>query len=115
MTRNPGKPYLHSGCQRQEGVAGIAHFENAAESVLCQISYFQNLQVGRHGAQVEFCHEDVIDDDRRLGRLVEGCRKKVACSFVEAGVGRQRGPVEVEGHVELALSLTRHGNRKIGC
>jgi hypothetical protein len=95
--------YLYSRLERQESIAGIAHFENAAKPILGEVADLENLKIGGHGAQVEFADEDIIDNDGRFGRLVQGRREQVACSFVELGVGRERRPVEVEGHVEMAI------------
>lgn len=94
---------MDSRLQRQESVAGIAHLEDAPEPILGNISYLEDLQLGRHRAQVELRDEYVIDDNRGFGRFIEGRREQVAGSLVELLVGRQRRPVEVEGHVELAV------------
>lgn len=99
--------YLYSGLEGQESIAGITHFEDAAKPILGQVADFENLEVRRDGAQVELANEDVIDDDGRLGRLVEGLRQEVARATVEVGVSRERRPVEVEGHVEMAVTVLR--------
>ena len=104
--------YLHSCLERQEGVSRIAHLEDAPEAVLGQVADLEDLEVRRHGAEVELCDDNVIDDDGRLGRLVEGGRQEIAGAGVEGGVGRQRRPVEVEGHVELAPGLATHCRRE---
>lgn len=62
--------YLNSGFQCQEGVAGVAHLEDASESILCQVANLQDFQIGRHGAEVELADENIIDDDGRLGGFV---------------------------------------------
>ena len=79
----------------QEGIAGVRHFENASEPVLCQVANLQYLQLGRGGAQVQLGDDDVVDDDRRLGRLVQGGGEHVAGA---RRVCDKRGPVEVESH-----------------
>lgn len=68
--RSCEKTYLNPRLQRQVGVSGIAHFENASKSIFCQVSDFQDFEVWRDGAEIEFADEDVIDDDGRLGRFV---------------------------------------------
>lgn len=100
--------YLHPCFEGQEGISRVAHLEYAPEAVLGQVANLENLQVGRHRAEVELGDDDVVDDDGRLGRLVEGGRQEIAGAGVEGRVGRQRRPVEVEGHVELAPVLETH-------
>jgi hypothetical protein len=95
--------HLNSGLERQVRIARIAHLEYAAKPVLGQVANLENLQIRRHRAQVEFGDEDVIDDDGRLRGLVERLGQQVSSSTVEVGVGRERRPVEVEGHVEMAM------------
>lgn len=90
--------YLDSRAQGQECIPAVAHLEDAAEAVLCQIPYLQYLQLRRHGAEVELGDEDVIDDDGRLRGLVERGGEQVASALVKVFVGGQRRPVEVEGH-----------------
>ena len=104
--------YLDSCLERQEGVPRIAHLENASESVLGQVANLEDFQIRRHGAEVELGHDNVIDDDGRLRRLVQGRRQEIAGALVEARVGRQRRPVEVEGHVELAFVLEMHRSQR---
>lgn len=86
--------------QRQEGIARVAHLEDAPEAILGDVPYLQYLQLRRYGTQVELRHEDIVHDDGRLGRLVQRRRQEVARALVEICVGRERRPVEVEGHVE---------------
>lgn len=95
--------YLHSRFERQEGVPGIAHLEDAPKPVLGQVTNLKDLQIWRHGPQVELCDDDVVDDDGRLRRLVQGRRQEVAGALIEPRVRRQRRPVEVEGHGGLAI------------
>lgn len=90
--------YLNSCPEGQEGVAAVAHLEDAAKAVLCQVADLEDLQLWRHGAKVELCDEDIIDDYWRLGRLIEGGREQVSGALVEVLVGRERRPVEVESH-----------------
>ena len=104
--------YLHSCLERQEGVSRIAHLEDAPEAVLGQVANLEDLEIRRHGAEVELCDDNVIDDDRGLRRLVESGRQEIAGAGVEGCVGRERRPVEVEGHVELAPGLTTHCRRE---
>lgn len=66
----PKKTYLNPRLQRQVGVSGIAHFKNASKSVFSQVSNFQDFEVWRDGAEIEFADENVIDDDGRFGRFV---------------------------------------------
>lgn len=91
-------PYLNSSPQRQEGISAIAHLENAPKAILCKISYLQNLQLRRHRAEVELCDEDIIDNDGWFRGFVKSSRKQVAGALIEVFVGRERRPVEVEGH-----------------
>jgi len=95
--------YLNPCFEGQEGVPGIAHLEYAAKAILGQIPYLEYLQVGRDGAEIELVHEDVVDDDGRLGRLIEGGGEHLLGAQVELGVCRQRRPVEVEGHYAQTL------------
>lgn len=99
--------YLNSRLQGQEGVAGVAHLENASEPILRKVANLQDLQVGRHTAEVEFADEDIIDNDGRLGGFVQSLGQEVARAPVELGIGRERRPVEVEGHVEMAFTFSR--------
>lgn len=62
---------LDSSLERQEGVAGIRHFEDPAKAVLCEVADLEDLQVGGHRAQVELCDDNIIDDDGRLGGFIE--------------------------------------------
>ena len=91
--------YLDSSLEGQVCVARVAHLEDAAKPILGQVANLEDLQVGGHGAEVELADEDVVDDDRGLGRLIEGLGQEVARLGVELCVGRERRPVEVEGHV----------------
>jgi hypothetical protein len=104
--------HLHSCFERQEGIPGIAHLKYSPEAVFGQVANLENLQVGRHGAEVELGHDDIIDNDRRLRRLVQGRRQEITGSLVEFRIGRQRRPVEVEGHVELAPVLKTHRSQE---
>jgi len=108
--------YLNSCLQRQESVAGVAHLEDASKPVLGDVPYLEDFEFWRHGAKVELGNEDVIDDDRRLRGLVQRRCQEVAGFFVELLVGRQRRPVEVEGHVELAglLRVSSHQRENNG-
>jgi len=112
--------YLYASLQSQEGIARVAHLEDAAEAVLGEVANLEDLEIWGHGAQVELGDEDIIDDDGRLGALVERGREQVACAAVEVRVGRQRRPVEVEGHVEMAgmlkgsLEMGFRGCRRFG-
>lgn len=90
--------HLDSCPQGQESISAVAHLKDAAEAVLCQIPYFQYFKLGRHRAKIELGDEDVIDNDGGLRGLVEGGGEQVAGALVEVFVGRQRRPVEVEGH-----------------
>jgi len=90
--------YLDSRSEGQEGVAAVAHLEDAAEAVLGQVANLEDLQLWWHGAEIELCDEDVIDDDRGLWRLIEGCREQVSGALVKVLVGREGRPVEVESH-----------------
>jgi hypothetical protein len=99
--------YLDSSFERQKGIARITHLKNATEPVLGKVTNFENLQVWGHGAQVELADKNVVNDDRRLGRLVQGRREQVASFLVELGVRRERRPVEIEGHVEMAIIVSQ--------
>lgn len=90
--------YLYSCSQRQKGIAAVAHLEYSPKAILCKISYLQYFQLRRHGAEVELCDEDIIDDDGRFRGLVQSSREQVASALIKVFVGRQRRPVEVEGH-----------------
>lgn len=100
--------YLNSGFEREIRIARVGHFKDATESVLGQIANFEDLQVRGHIAQVELVDEDVIDNDGRLGRFIQSFRQEVARSRIEFSVGRQRRPVEVEGHVKWLLKSRDH-------
>src|SRR5690606_17913891 len=69
---------LYSRLERQEGVPRVAHLEYSSKPILGQVADLENLQVRRHGAEVELGDDNVIDDDRRLRRLVEGRRQEIA-------------------------------------
>lgn len=97
-SKNRSITYLNSCPEGQEGVAAVAHLEDAAEAVLCQVADLEDLQLWRHGAEVELCDEDIIDDYWRLGRLIEGGREQISGALVEVLVGREGRPVEVESH-----------------
>ena len=99
------RTYLHAGPESQVGIAGVAHLEDAAEPVLGEVADLEDLELGRYGAEVELGDEDIVDDDRGFRGLVEGGGEQVPGARVEVGVGRQRRPVEVEGHVEMAATF----------
>jgi hypothetical protein len=107
--------YLDSCSKGQEGVAAVAHLENAAEAVFGQVANLEDLQLWGHGAEIELCDEDVIDDDWGLWRLIEGGGEQVSGALVEVLVGRERRPVEVESHgagvrrMWQASQVGRHG------
>ena len=90
--------YLHAGPESQVGIAGVAHLEDTTEPILGKVADLEDLELRGHGAEVEFGDEDIIDDNRGLRRLVEGGGEQIPGARVEVGVGRQRRPVEVEGH-----------------
>lgn len=97
------KTNLNSCLERQERVARVAHLEDASEPILGKVTDLEYLQLRRHGAEVELGHKDVVDYYRRLRGLVQGGREQVARALIEARVGRERRPVEVEGHVKVAV------------
>lgn len=101
------KTYLNSRLQGQEGIARIGHLEDTSKPILRKVANFENLQVGGHGAEVELADKNVIDNDGRFRILIEGLCQEIARTSVEVGVGRQRRPVEVEGHVEMASTLSK--------
>ena len=106
--------YLDSCPQGQEGISAVAHLEDAPEPILCQIAYLQYFQVRRHGAEIELGHEDVIDNDWGLRRLVQGGGEQVAGALIEVLVSRERRPVEVESHrVGVCLGIVRHRRRPL--
>src|SRR3569833_896969 len=105
--------YLNSGLERQEGIARVAHLEDASKAVFGNVAYLQDLEIRGHGAQVELGNDDFIDVDGWLGRLVLGCGQQVAGALVEARVGRERRPVEVESHVEM--DRLKHASRTGSC
>lgn len=98
--------YLNPRLERQVGVSGVGHLEDASESIFCQVADFQDFEVGRHGAEIELADEDVIDDDWGFGRLVQRLCEQVPGARVELCVRRQRRPVEVERHVEMAVMIS---------
>ena len=93
--------YLDSCFEGQEGVARVAHLEDAAKPVFGKIPNLQYLQIRRDGTQIQLADEDIIDDNRRLRVLIERGREHLLRAQVELGVCRQRRPVEVEGHGEV--------------
>lgn len=97
--------YLDSCFEGQESIPRIAHLEYSTKPILRQISYLQNLQLGRDTPQVELINQDIIDDYRRLWRFIEGSCEQLLSSFVEVRICRQRRPVEVKSHVETALDI----------
>lgn len=105
--------YLNPCLQSQESIAGIAHFEYTAKSVFGEVANLENLQVGRHSAQVELAHEDIVDDDGRLGGFVQGRCEQITGSTVEFSVRSKRRPVEVEGHVEMAMAVSQSCGREM--
>lgn len=114
MRKNHIRPdtYLNTGVEGHRGISRIAHLEDASEPVLGEVANLENLQVRWRRAEIEVGNEDVIDDDGRFRRLVEGSREQIFGPVVEIRVGRERRPVEVEGHVEMAL-LRRNHRKKI--
>lgn len=91
-------PYLNSGPQCEESVAGIAHLEYTAKPILGEVPDLEDLQVRRDGAEIELGDEDVIDDNRRLRVLVQGVGQELLSALIELGVRREWRPVEVKGH-----------------
>lgn len=67
--KSPGT-YLYAGFERQEGIARVAHFEDATKSVLGKVANLENLQIRRDSAEVKFGNENIVNDDGRLGRFV---------------------------------------------
>lgn len=92
------KAHLYACLEGQESVAGVAHLEDASEAVGSNVSDLEDFEVWRHRAQVELGDDDVVDDDGGFWGLVEGGGQEVAGALVEAGIGREWRPVEVEGH-----------------
>lgn len=91
---------MNSSLEGQESVSGIRHFEDAAKPVFRQIPDLQYLQLWWNRTEIEFCNDDIVDDDGRLWRLIESRREKVLGASVKIRVRGQRRPVEVEGHRE---------------
>lgn len=65
-------PYLYSRLERQECVAGIAHLENATKTILGEIANLEDFQLWRNRAKIELVDKDIIDNDWRLLRFVQG-------------------------------------------
>ena len=107
LAEKNGHTYLYSRLERQVGIARVAHFEDAPESVFRQVADFEDLKIRGHGAQIELGDEDVIDNDGRFWRLVQGLCQKIAGAGVEVLVSRERRPVEVEGHIIMAFFVAR--------
>lgn len=94
---------MDSGLEGQERIPRIAHLENSPESILCQIPNLQYLQVRRDTPQIQLVDDNIIDDDRRLRRLIEGRCEHFLRARIEVRIGSQRRPVEVEGHIAMTL------------
>lgn len=76
----------------------VAHFEDASKPVLGEITNLENVEFGRHMAEVELVDHDVVHDDRWLRGLVEGGGEQFLSLRIEGCVRCQRRPVEVERH-----------------
>lgn len=63
--------YLNSSLQGKECIPSIAHPKDASKSILRQVSNLEDLEIWRHGAQVELIDQDVIDNNGRLWGLVQ--------------------------------------------
>lgn len=72
IKRNKKNTHLNFRPESQEGISLVAHSENAPESILGQVSNLQYLQIWCALSQIQLLNEDIIDDNRRLLRLVEG-------------------------------------------
>lgn len=64
--------YLNTRLERQKCIARVAHFENASKSVLGKVANLENFQIRGHSAEVELADENVVNNDGRFRRLVEG-------------------------------------------
>ena len=95
--------YLNSGLESQEGISRIAHLKDPSEPVLCQISDLQYFQIRGNTPQIQFVDQNIIDDNRGLGVLIERRSEHLLGARIEVRIRSQRGPVEVESHVEMTL------------
>lgn len=95
-----GWTYLDSCFESKKGISRIAHLKDPAESILCQISNLQYLQLGRHTPQVQLIDQNVVDDYRGFWRFIQSCGEHLLSSFVKVRICRQRRPIEIERHVE---------------
>jgi hypothetical protein len=104
--------YLDSCLQGQERIPRITHLENPSKPILCQISNLQYFQFWRNTPQIQFINQNIVDDYRRLRWLIESRCEHLPGPGIEIRICRQRRPVEIEGHVEMALDT--RGDEKLG-
>lgn len=90
--------YLNTSFEGQEGVAGVAHLEDTPKPIGSNVADFQNLEIRRDRTQIELGYDDVVDNNGRLGRLIESSRQHLAGALVEACISRKGRPIEVERH-----------------
>ena len=54
---------LHSRLECEKGVASIAHLENAAKSILSQVTYLQDFELRGCRAQIQLVDKYIVDND----------------------------------------------------
>lgn len=75
--------YLNSRFQCKKGVSAIAHFEDTPKPIFSEVTNLKNLKIGRNRSEIELIDENVINDNWRFWRFVDGGRQELLGACVE--------------------------------